>query len=345
MTTKVCKKRLVSDDVQDKYKYLCDMEEVHTEITSDNINSLNKIRIGSPSMHAEVYKYKCVAIKLCPATLVSKNEIKYLGKFTNLTIKTNLQHFPVMFDMLRVRDIIYEQSRIPLQALFSLVVENVPVGLPFIRKYFQNLPNKTAQQLSYMKLVSKDDVSNTILAKALKSIETTLDPATEITNIMSIAMIVELADCDLRILLSEHKLRPSQLANILMQVCMALTTLNDYELFHGDLHAGNILIKHLEPCLLEYETPKVYRLNKVEYYVILWDFETMGEKDADITQSGAKSETNNVLEDIRRLFDSLNTTSDILEKQSNPTKSLIRHMDGNKWNSIDEIVEYIQTLL
>jgi len=305
-------------------------------------------------MHAEVYRFRRVAVKLCPATVACQNEVKYLEMFTTMTMKKpTLHHFPVCLGVMKCRSIAYQQNRLNIQALDGLVEDNKDACLAFMRAQLSVVvdPNSIQKRIQGLLGRKNDDISLATATRYWKSIQSFVEPTAKIDGLLSVGIIVELASWDLRMLMEKNKQSTKQLANMLLQVCIALLTLDSEGLQHGDLHSGNILIKNMHRCSLKYNDPIKYELENVENYVLLWDFETIDKRTA----------TENVLEDCKRLFNSLATNPAITElysvasqysdskshkslKRYSHTMPMIHHLDTTMWRSVPDIMAYLQAI-
>jgi hypothetical protein len=306
----------------------------------EQIKDIIKKRIGSPSMHAEVYKTKNnLALKLVPSTNKCFNEVKYLNQFTKESLSNNLQHFPICLNIKHCRNVSFNKEILNFNAFDDIVEDNKEVCINYMKTNLRFIPDITKSfETRILKLSNTSSLGSVLRVwkeykKTLHNHSSSSSQLTNIENLMSICFFTELANYDLRTLLEKKTQTVQQLNTIFLQIAISLLFLDSKGLKHGDLHFGNVLLLVTKPCSINY--PNIgYTLNNIEHYVILWDFETMDTKTAD----------ENILEDAKTLFNSIATSYNIQSIQSSQTLLYVQHLNTHNWSNFDELFRYLKSV-
>lgn len=223
-------------------------------------------RIGSPSMNGEVYQLKYRGKEFVGKILPiidkkteesSSSEIKIANFVSNLVTTGQSVYFPVVYGSAFCREVIYNEK-----SLFSK-----PSKLHALKKHIEKQMSSNIQKKRF------STSANTLKkAKAFAS-----ENKINIDNISpsSYIMFSEIAYSDLSYYIEQYTLTVKEWNALITHIFLAIKTMQDKNLFHGDLHTGNILIlknenNDLLPLIHDFGT---------SYFVEDW---TIGERKEDL---------------------------------------------------------------
>ena len=262
-------------------------------------------RIGSTSMHAEVYVLESGAVAKCvPESVQSLNELNYLELLSVECTSGRCENFPILYTSLQCKNIQYNNDTLQLQSFEKLTENNKDVCERYIKKHLRTIRDHDVHDMLSQRPMTTCRVVQSCWN--FFSRYTSLRNHGYIPDILSNVFIVERANGDLKMLLENHRVSLKDMTKLVFSILYALWYLNDtLKLKHGDLHIGNILLLYTRPRTKTYDiSGNKYFVQEQEYTPILWDFETM-----------EKIDQNNT-DDLVKLLDSLRTNTVIRERQS-----------------------------
>lgn len=243
-------------------------------------------RIGSPSMHAEVYKtIHEEVIKIVPISESSDNELLYLEMFSDDVKDGYCEHFPLFYQNVCYNDIIYQNDKLSFDAFDGLVSQNCDICKEYIMTNLhlmknENVVSQIKKKLScepYKTVLNSVKLAWKVYKAKCMEYDIVLPP---IRNINSYVFLVEKANGDLCKLIENKVLTSDDIKHILFGAFYALYYIDTkFDLSHGDLHGGNVLVSLFESKNKKYIiSGKTYLLKDVRYLSMLWDFETVKKK-------------------------------------------------------------------
>ena len=262
-------------------------------------------RIGSSSMHAEVYALESGAVAKCvPESVQSLNELNYLELLSVECTSGRCENFPILYTSLSCKNIQYNNDILQIQSFEKLTENNKDVCVRYIKKHIRSIKDQNVYNM-----VSKRPMTTCRVVQScwnFFSRYTSIRNHGYIPDIISNVFIVERANGDLKMLLENQRVSLKDMIKLIFSIVYALWYLNNkLKLKHGDLHIGNILLLYTRPRTKTYDiSGNKYIIREQEYTPILWDFETM--------EKIGESHT----DDIVKFLDSLRTNTTIRECQS-----------------------------
>ena len=318
------------------------MRDELLQLKCGEIESYKGNRIGSKSMHAEVYDTPSASmiLKLCPYTKASMNEVARLREYMTDVLRTSIHHFPICYRVMTCQDIHFEDPTLTLNSFDDLIQANAGPCLDYMRRAVAaTLPgSKPNRALEVLKrgLAAPAPLELGKVQRFWKLFKQAAPSSSGAAdNTVSVAIFAERATTDLRLLLQQTPKTPVELAKILYQVCAALRIMRAKNHKHGDLHAGNVLIVEIKPGSVDVVYPEGDRVLDVRDYVILWDFETVAPATAEET----------VVEDAKRLFTSMAPDAAIQQRQPPETMALIQSLETRPWDSLEKIMGYLKRII
>ena len=314
--------------------------EALSDIACSDVQVNKGVRIGSMSVHAQVYSvrdYPNIVMKLVPFTVNSYNESTMLMELSLRTLKERLHHFPISYG---TYECVQSQAKISDPALVRAAFDDLdPINVAACNEYMRrNLRGAaTVPAILRKELAAPTADQTTRRWRVFKTLGIAEDH--DYSAVKTLTMYAERADCDLGVLLEKKERSPAELASILYQVTVALSYIARPDVggyAHGDLHAGNVLVRELaEPRKLVYPASQGHcaTLGAVRDYAMLWDFETMA--------PASPADHRTVLEDFKRLATSLNGNVRIRERQPQETRRLLELLDRREWTSLSQIAAYL----
>lgn len=317
--------------------------------TCDDIARYRRGRIGSQSQHAEVYETtnSSAILKLVPYTTHSENEAKRMLEYTSYALATGAYHLPILYKMLTCQNVTYENPELLRDAFNDLTDENASACLHHMSGHLApDAPPRIKKELAALLSATPErpDTRKTqrlwrLAQPHLRDATGGATPLLSADRVSSIAIFAERADTDLRLLLENEPRTVAELANILYQVCAGLHILQHRGHAHNDLHAGNVLIRHLaKPTTIQYTAIQQFdcsALHRTRDYVLLWDYETVTE---------ASPAATSVVSDIQRLLTSLQTNQHIRARQSAETVAFIDALDRRSWPTLRDLTHYLRRI-
>ncbi len=262
-------------------------------------------RIGSSSMHAEVYALESGAVAKCvPESVQSLNELNYLELLSAECTSGRCENFPILYTSLSCKNIHYNNDILQIQSFEKLTENNKDVCVRYIKKHIRSIKDQNVYNM-----LSKRPMTTCRVVQScwnFFSRYTSIRNHGYIPDIISNVFIVERANGDLKMLLENQRVSLKDMIKLIFSIVYALWYLNNkLKLKHGDLHIGNILLLYTRPRTKTYDiSGNKYIIREQEYTPILWDFETM--------EKIGESHT----DDIVKFLDSLRTNTTIRERQS-----------------------------
>lgn len=326
--------------------------------TCDDLARYRRGRIGSQSQHAEVYEttHRSAILKLVPYTAHSQNEVVRMLEYTSYALATGAYHIPILYKMLTCQNVAYENPELLRDAFNDLADQNAIACLEHLRDHLaHDAPARIKKELAALLSGATETAPDTrktqrlwrLAQPHLRGAATAAAPLPAADRVTSIAMFAERADTDLRLLLESEPRTVAELANILYQVCAGLHVLQHRGHAHNDLHAGNVLIRHLaKPTTIQYTAVQhldCSALHQTRDYVILWDYETVADAPPDSAASSSAS-ASSVVSDIQRLLTSLQTNQHIRARQSAETVAFIDALDRRSWPTLRDLSHYIRRI-
>ena len=301
-----------------------------------------KSRIGSQSLHAEVFKSHFeTAIKIAPMTEFSNNEKMYLDLLSEFVQNNECENFPLLYSTTCNDTIVYQNEKLKFDAFDNLVGLNVQNCARYISENLRLIDDESyirliKKKLSKAETLCDDSLSNIKIAWKVfqkKCLEDKIILPL-IPKIMNNIFHVELAHGDLSTLLRSGFSTIDDLQSILFGAFNGLYFLETkLKLHHGDFHAGNVLVTRETPNTKTYNIDQMqYVLKDCKYLGFLWDFETVG---------NIRYENQCLKEDVVKLLYSLQTDVLIVETHIKNAISKLVDSDKTSWKNLFDAVSQL----